>query len=388
MSLERVSAAKLWLTASAGGDVPYLSSALYSMPTIESAEVDTISADDDWRVYVNPLWEAPVPEVGAHLAHLVWHLLRDHAGRGRSMGIGAREASAWATAGDLTISQTLDAAGHPLPTLAHPAALRLPLDRAVEEYYLMLERRGLAEKEVSCGSAADGQRRSYQVLDGGIDQVLGEQLRQQVAIEFAGHMSGRGSQPGEWSRWVEQVLEPKVSWQQVLSSSVRRAVAFTAGSTHPTYRRLSRRQAASPRAVLPGSQRAVPAVAIVVDTSGSMDDGLLAQALGEVDGVLQSLGTAVGTVQVYSCDAAVSAASTVRRARDLQLVGGGGTDLRVGITAAVAGRPRPEVVIVLTDGDTPWPAVPPAGCAVVGVLITRRGAPACPPWVVRVECGV
>jgi hypothetical protein len=156
---------------------------------------------------------------------------------------------------------------------------------------------------------------------------------------------------------------------------------------HPTYRKLSRRQAASPRAILPGSQKPVPSVDVVVDTSGSMDDGLLAQAVGEVDGVLQTLGNSVGNVQVYSCAAAHTAGS-VRRAHDLQLVGGGGTDLRVGIDAALSGRPRPELLIVLTDGDTPWPVSRPTGCAVVAVIISRGATPSCPDWAVRVDCCV
>ncbi len=176
-----------------------------------------------------------------------------------------------------------------------------------------------------------------------------------------------------------------MAWQQVLGASVRRAVAFRHGSTLPTYRKLSRRQAASPRTILPGSVRPVPCVAVVVDTSGSMDDGLLAQAVGEVDGVLQAMAV---EVQVYSCDVSASDAGRVRRARDLQLVGGGGTDLTVGIAVALAGRPRPEVLIVLTDGETPWPAVPPTGCAVVAVVITRGAGPECPEWVQRVELNV
>jgi len=70
---------------------------------------------------------------------------------------------------------------------------------------------------------------------------------------------------------------------------VRRAVAWTAGATQPTYSRISRRQAAT-AAVLPGSRHPIPSVAINIDTSGFMDDALLAKALGEVDGVLRSVG--------------------------------------------------------------------------------------------------
>ena len=42
---------------------------------------------------------------------------------------------------------------------------------------------------------------------------------------------------------------------------------------------------------------------------------------------------------MLACDAAVGATTRVRRVDDVQLVGGGGTDMRVGIAAAeAAGR--------------------------------------------------
>lgn len=53
-----------------------------------------------------------------------------------------------------------------------------------------------------------------------------------------------------------------------------------------------------------------------------------------------------------------------RRRRYLHRLGAGGTYLRIGLRAAAEERPRrsgraPDVVIVLTDGGTPWPAAPP-----------------------------
>jgi hypothetical protein len=45
-----------------------------------------------------------------------------------------------------------------------------------------------------------------------------------------------------------------------------------------------------------------------------------------------------------------------------------------GITAAAALRPRPSVIVVLTDGFTPWPAKPPKGIrVVVGLLVEGHG---------------
>lgn len=140
--------------------------------------------------------------------------------------------------------------------------------------------------------------------------------------------------------------------------------------------------------MLPGLRRPVPRVSIIIDSSSSVDDGLLARALGQVDGALLTLGNADGEVIVYACDAAVHTVERVQRARDTRLAGGGGTDLRVGMAAADAQRPRPDVIVVFTDGETPWPPNPPVGCRVIVALLGRASSdlPPTPPWAVRVEC--
>ncbi|HQR28191.1 MAG TPA: VWA-like domain-containing protein, partial [Nocardioides sp.] len=106
------------------------------------------------------------------------------------------------------------------------------------------------------------------------------------------------------------------------------------------------------------------------------------------DGALRALGVGDPSVTVLACDAAVGAVSRVRHARDAVLVGGGGTDLRVGLFAAEALRPRVDLVVVFTDGYTPWPAAAPPGCAVIAGVLgrDRRELPPTPGWVTRVEC--
>jgi predicted metal-dependent peptidase len=54
--------------------------------------------------------------------------------------------------------------------------------------------------------------------------------------------------------------------------------------------------------------------------------------------------------------------------------GGGGTDMRLGISAALTIVPRPRTIIVLTDGDTPWPASAPPGVNLVTVLVPNEGS--------------
>jgi predicted metal-dependent peptidase len=116
-----------------------------------------------------------------------------------------------------------------------------------------------------------------------------------------------------------------------------------------------------------------------------MTGDLLAMVLAEVEGLLRALGLA-RQVRVLACDTAVAPAQRVSSARQVQLVGGGGTDMGAGIDAAAALRPRPAVTVVLTDGYTPWPAAAPKGMRVVVGLLGAQ-APDAPPWArsVRVE---
>jgi predicted metal-dependent peptidase len=91
-------------------------------------------------------------------------------------------------------------------------------------------------------------------------------------------------------------------------------------------------------------------------------------------------------VHVLSCDAQVHRVQRVTSARRVELFGGGGTNMGAGIAAALALRPRPSVIVVLTDGYTPWPARAPTRARVV-VGLVGTGAWAVPRWarLVRIE---
>nr|MCU0264806.1 VWA-like domain-containing protein [Actinomycetes bacterium] len=318
-------------------------------------------------------------------------------------------AGAWATAAHVVVGETFDACGFAPHALPPAARHGLAPGRSAEEHYARLS--GLPARDPgnaprprgrvgfpgspcgsACGSACDGLPRGYEVPASADAWAVGPlaamALRQRIAIEVREHLQRRGDRPGEWARWVEQILQPRLPWPQVLAAAVRRAVSWTAGQQDFTYTRPSRRQAAAPRVRLPGMRRPVPAVAVVLDTSGSVDDAMLAQALGEVDGALRGSGVAGETVTVVTCDAAVQTVGRVRSAREVALGGGGGTELRHGIAAVAAQRPRPDVLVVLTDGETPWPPAPLPGTVTVTALLGRRGdpLPATPPWAVRVEC--
>jgi len=211
-------------------------------------------------------------------------------------------------------------------------------------------------------------------------------LRCQVAGEICRLGKEAGTVPAGLLRWAESVLRARVDWRRVLAAELRRGISDVSGCVDYSYRRPSRRSRSVGRVILPALRRPVPEVAVVCDTSSSMTDDQLAEVLAEVDGVLRSVGVRSQGVGVLSCDAAVHTVKRVSSARQVELVGGGGTNMAAGIEEAVQARPRPGVVVVLTDGYTPWPSEAPKGVHVV-VGLVGLAPPTPPPWVraVRID---
>lgn len=215
---------------------------------------------------------------------------------------------------------------------------------------------GDQEKEEG-GSGSDGQRRAYETdedPDLSISPSEAEIIRQRVAVDISTHVSQRGRVPGTWRRYAEKRLEvAKIPWQNILAAYVRRAVAQVAGKVDYTYRRPSRRQSISADIIFPSMFRPKPEIAVVLDTSGSMSNDMISDCLVEIEGIVKAAG---GTVHAMAVDADVQNIQKIRRAKQLALGGGGGTDMTKGFEAALTLKPKPHIIICLTDGYTPWPA--------------------------------
>ena len=374
---------------------PYLATALHAMAIVPTRAVPTMSVDGYWRCYVSPAFVAAmdVRELAVVWLHEVAHLLRDHHRRAdalvergeRHKGPGTpaydpahplRDRLRLNLAMDCEINDDLvdglvDADGRPLELpqgTVTPGLLRLARRDLFEEYLRDLPPMALNGRHswVDCGSGAHGLPAPWE-LDGsgahpvGAHEAAAIRIRVREAVDRA---RGRGSVPRGWKRWAEGLGEPVQDWRVLLAGAFRGCLAGSGGAGDYTYRRPGRRTPALGGAVvLPSMRRPLPHVAVVIDTSGSVSDEELGSALSEVAGICRATGVAGNRVAVYSCDAGVHTAQQVCRAEEITLVGGGGTDLRRGFARALAAAPRPEVLVVLTDGATPWPEQP--GCRVI-----------------------
>ncbi|MFJ3204188.1 VWA-like domain-containing protein [Streptomyces sp. NPDC086989] len=368
---------------------PYLASALYALTVVPSDGVPTMGVDRHWRCYVSPAFvdATPVAELAGVWIHEVAHLLRDHHARaGRLPASEQRDPVRVNIAQDCEINDDLLADGLALPEgRMEPRLFGLATGGMFEAYLPAIP----ATPHVpDCGSGAHGTAAPWEL--GGsagparIGPVEAEALRRQTAQAMRAHQRTRGRLPAGWQRWAQELLEPTVDWRRALSGAVREAAAWAGGAVDYTYRRPSRRTPAlGGRVVLPSLRRPLPRVAIVVDTSGSMGEEELAAALGEVTGVLREVGVRGNRVAVLACDADVHTVARVTSVEQVILAGGGGTDMRVGIRAALAAPERPNIVVVLTDGYTPWPDETPS-CRLIAALI-GADAPQPPAWVETVR---
>ena len=384
---QRVAAARLW----AAMRFPYLASALFASSVVSAPGLGSIAVDRSWRLYMDPSvvdrWSTE--EIGSVLVHHAGHLLRDHAGRAHQLGIDDTTEKDWVAAADAEINDDLvdGELSFPVDPIV-PSALGCEPGGFAEDYFRSARDKPSCAGE--CGSGAHGQPRRWELRDDGIPQILPQSahlLRCKVAAEIR-NCAGKlpGTVPLGWQRWADELLEPKVDWRRALAAAVRTGVANVAGSVDYSYMRRSRRASVMGEVVLPALVRPLPAVAVVVDTSGSMSERLLGDVVAEVEGILRAVGVGRNRVRVLACDTDVHKVQRVSSARQVELFGGGGTNMGAGIRSALELSPRPSVVVVLTDGYTPWPAEAPKGARVVVGLVGTGDWPA-PDWAkcVRIE---
>ncbi len=339
----------------------------------------TFAVDARWRLYVDmdQAQEWGVESTAAVLIHEANHVVRGHHQRGVRLGLDDRlQRWHWNLAADAAINDDLVDAGIPLPHPILPGHLGVDPSGTEESMWHEIRRAKLPPVEHppgggdGCGSGSGGPSHPAELDDTdpdvpGIDDLDAEAVQRDVA-----HRIKQAPPDQQIARglvtWADGLLRPTVDWRRHLRSAYR-GTNRPSTTPEPTWNRPSRRSTGG--AILrPGTKsQPAPRVAVVVDTSGSMDEELMDAALAELNALIHHGGTR--RTVVIPCDERAEAPQLVRRIPDLEISRGGRTDLRVGIDAAAALSPRPDVIVVLTDGYTPWPASAPPSTSVIAVVI-------------------
>jgi predicted metal-dependent peptidase len=374
----------------------YFAPALFSLIPVKTDLIASMAVDSRWRLYYNDAWLAAhtVEENAAVLIHEVSHLLRDHEARNQAAAV--KDHTLWNTATDCEINDDLLAEGLPLPNdPPRPGMYGLQTGENAETYYRQLfkpvhsdaarDRGGSPRLAHDCGSGAHGEPRPWELPDddgspGGVpavDRVKAQLVRREVANRILDRSGDAGDVPLGWRRWAHTVLTPKVDYMATIRYTVRRALRdSTLGRYDRTYRRPHRRQACYGEFIMSSFHQPRPRPGFLIDTSSSMQDTQLARAVAELGGLTRQLGYSTEVV-VACCDAVVHDVKKVFTAAQLQLYGGGGTDMRNGFRCFTEGKGPPiDLLIVVSDCQTPWPPETPP----FPVITIRVGDGAPPPW--------
>lgn len=387
--------------------MPYLTPHVMSLPMFKSSGVPTMAVDQWGRLYWNPEFLAglELDEAAWVVAHEDAHVWMRHAERCKKhLGDSPSQwqLRIWNIAADCSINQILRETWKGMGKRkglpdggCYPEGFGLPLNKTTEYYYDKLVAKA---EEYSGGtqgagggengSGADGQQREWEEGppqsetggepgdENGTSKEIGLSKHEQGRLERVLAQSideydkakGRGSVAGGWRRYADRILKPRIDPRRDFLASVKTGLARTKGYQHQTYARPNRRTETSGSMRMPTLYDLHPSMVLIIDTSGSMGGTDLGLSLGVIQSTCKALPRE--NLRVITGDTHAAHCQKCFSAEQVELHGGGGTDMGKIVEEAAALNPKPDLIVVLTDGDTPW-------CENVGVktiaCITRPG---------------
>jgi predicted metal-dependent peptidase len=337
---------------------------------IEMNEAIPTAGTDGKRLVVNPQFWLGLSEqerIGV-VAHEIMHNALGHQGRRDS-----RDAAVFNEAADLSINPMLLADGFVLPKEGlFPGKGKykdLPEGLSAEEYYTRLMQKkpskdpnGDGEGEGGFEGPPDPNGQPGKCPDpgkcGGVIDNPGTLVERQqdvadwqVAVAQAAQVARqKGNLPGGLERLVGEIVRPKVNWTEVLREFVRKMSNNDFSWSHPNKRYL-------PSGIyLPGMRsEEIGDIVVAIDTSGSIDQGMIDKFSAEVQGILEAYDC---KAHVIYCDAKVHRVDEwTRNDGDFRAapVGGGGTDHKPVFDCVQEKEIDPACMICLTDLYTSFP---------------------------------
>jgi predicted metal-dependent peptidase len=305
--------------------------------------------DGTQEIYLNPACLNDVAEYTFVLAHELLHAGLRHGDR-----CGGRDPEYWNAACDFVINGWLVEMGVGRPPaiggLHDPTLAGRSADQVYDQIHATLDRKELT------GFAAHGdlRQRSHGTNTDWAD--LDSWCRNVLLNGLELHQAQRGTLPAGLIEAVRALAQPPIAWDVELARWFEREIGLT--PLRRSYARSSRRQMATPdiprpRWVSQDDDADQPTFATIIDTSGSMDRGLLGKALGAVASYAQA--REVRRVRMIWCDAAAYDAGWIAPEQLLERIevrGRGGTVMQAGIDLLERADdfPKQGPILIITDG--------------------------------------
>lgn len=186
--------------------------------------------------------------------------------------------------------------------------------------------------------------------EGKTQKQISEELTTHIKTAFSEAYTvakNQGKLPSDFERAIVKILKPKVDWLRALRNKIRHGISRLEKRditwTVPN-RRFLNKSFIFPSNIGPDS----PKICYAVDTSGSMSENDLSQAMGELDEIRKKFNA---KVYVLDCDANVHNSKWLSVHDPLPILnGGGGTDFRPVFEHIYDKKLKPDYIVFFTDG--------------------------------------
>jgi predicted metal-dependent peptidase len=340
-------------------DEPFFGALLLNLKVVEQKGIGTMATDSVKLAY-DPEFTEKLSDIELKtvLAHEALHCALLH-----PLRRGDRDWQTWNRACDYAINQLLIDTNESASSKGRPQPFKLPegglIDskfkgKTADEIYAELY-----QKPQPKDKPGDKPNKDPGGMGGVEDHKAGSQSEQteqearwKVALTQAASMAkSRGDIPGELKRLIEDILEPKADWRELL----RRFVRDRAKDDY-SWSKINTRYAQS-GFMLPSldSQR-MGKIAVAIDTSGSIDQEMLNSFMTEVESIVHEVRPS--KLVLIDCDAQINSVREFEPGDTLprDFNGGGGTS-HLPVFALLDEDP-PVVCICLTDLETRFPSEP------------------------------
>lgn len=383
---------------------PYFGEIIFSMRFVESPGMSEktpvpIAVDRFWNCYYDPdnIKSLTMDQAAFMLVKEAWHCWVDHSKRGARWHGGQEDlAEEFAVGSNFSVNpgvkeMNLEPPGgkdkngkHVMP---FPDEHGFKANLTAEEYADAVLQSNFVEKREKNGgspppggSASDGQQRPWESEGemAGLEQPIREVISQNVAEQIAKH---QGNMPGSLKSQANAMLAPPVvRWQDELAARLRMMVDQVRGHKDYTWTKTKKRVSGGKKILLPSPISPLPRIALAIDTSGSMGSpDTQGRCLNELNHVIKAYGRAI---KVFAGDTCIQSEKVVTSASQVEWVGNGGTDMKTICEEIAKRKPKFDIIILLTDGCTPWPE--PMRQKFIAV-ITPDGHESAPAWATQIK---
>lgn len=319
-------------------------------------QIGAVSVNDK-TIFINPLANLTPAELRFVIAHEILHVALCHQSRQ-----GDRNHFWWNLACDFVINDWLVDMGVGVPPEGIFLDISLKGKSAEEIYHLIESDVKLQNSMCTLGDMGKSKKKkqgdmldSNNVYYSDFEDACKEALLRGLELHES---SGRGTLPAELIEEIRKLNQPAIPWQAKLADWISERILLDENKR--SYARPSRRQGSTPDIPKPSYNKKqeddipLKTLGVIIDTSGSMSNSLLAKCLGAISSF--SAANGIKYIRLVYCDAQPYDEGFVHVEQfenTLKVKGRGGTVIQPAVNYLLNTKdfPKDAPILIMTDGD-------------------------------------